>query len=114
MSWLVFITLGITIGCNILASLLSYLILYTSFLTKKRIQGQRYKTGIFCRRAPLITFNLVTLMILTYVGLSSFEELFVWETPVTSLGWIALLIQLIILIVIDDIYFYFYHRTLNK
>ena len=115
MSAFIIITLSIAIGCNLFAGLLSYIILYTPILADRRIQGQRYKAGIFWKRFPLIFFNLSLLMLITYIGLYFAEDLFSWTLPDSSL-WMALTLfcQFLILVIIDDAYFYFFHRILHE
>ena len=115
MSAFVLITLSISFTCNLFAGLLSYLILYTDIFASRRIQGQRYRAGVFRSRLPLITFNLGLLMVLSYLGLSLFEESFSWELAPTSAGTVLmLLIQFAALVIVDDAYFYFFHRTLHE
>ena len=69
MTELILITLGITFGCNILAGLGSYLVLYTELLKPFRIQSRTYRKNVFWKRFPLIAFNLSTLFILAAIGL---------------------------------------------
>ena len=116
MSNFILITLGITVFCNLFAGGLSYLVLYTDLFKNKRIQKRGYRTsGIFWKRFPLVAFNLSLLMVITYIGLSFTEELFSW-TLSSSLVWgsLTVLAQFLILVVIDDAYFYWFHRTLHE
>jgi sterol desaturase/sphingolipid hydroxylase (fatty acid hydroxylase superfamily) len=109
MTELIIITLSITFGCNILAGLGSYLVLYTELLKPFRIQSRKYRKNVFWKRFPLIAFNLSTLFILAAIGLYFSFPLFDmnWQSPM-SIG-----LQLLFLVVIDDAYFYFFHRTLH-
>jgi sterol desaturase/sphingolipid hydroxylase (fatty acid hydroxylase superfamily) len=116
MSLFIMITIGITLCCNLLAGGLSYLILYTDVFKGQRIQKRGYRTsGIFWKRFPLVAFNLTLLMVITYGGLSLTEDLFVWTLPPSFL-WAGLMIlaQCTLLVVIDDAYFYWFHRTLHE
>ena len=115
MSLFIIVTLSIALACNLFAGLLSYVILYTDLLTSKRIQGQRYKSGIFRKRLPLIALNLSLLMILSYTGLTWAEDLFSWNVH-ENRWWASCVFaaQFFVLVVIDDTYFYFFHKTLHE
>ena len=114
MSEFMMITLGIAVVSNLIAGLLSYFILSTSVLDQQRIQSRRYRQGTFRRRVPLIAFNLFCLFSITYVGVYFGETLFYWELE--PLGWSSLWVisQLAIFVLIDDAYFYFFHRALHE
>jgi methylsterol monooxygenase len=115
MSDFVTITLCIALSCNLIAGGLSLLILYTDLFTERRIQGRNYRAGVFRARLPLICFNLLTLMALTYGGLSLTEHIFSWEFDLYSAASIlGIITQYLVLVVIDDAYFYFFHRSLHE
>lgn len=110
MNTLIMVTLGITLICNLIAGLGSYLILYTDIFQGRRIQKRRYTSGIFWRRFPLIAFNISVLLILSTLGLYLTYPLFDLEPPSLLAGGA----QLLFLVLLDDAYFYFFHRTLHE
>lgn len=115
MSPLIIITLAIMLGCNLIAGISSYLILYTDLFNTRRIQKRRYRPGIFRQRMPLIAFNLSVLVVLTTVGLYFAEGIFSWDWQGLGwAGWLAVVLQFVVLVVIDDAYFYFFHRNLHE
>ena len=67
---LIGITLAITLGCNVLAGIGSYVTLYTDLFAGQRLQTRSYRADTFWKRLPLIAFNLTILTILTVVGLA--------------------------------------------
>lgn len=109
MSLLIIVTITIAFVCNLIAGVGSYLILFTDHLQRYRIQERRYKPDLFWKRLPLIAFNLSTLFILTIIGLYLSFPLF--ELHTSSFTVIAL--QFVLLVIVDDAYFYFFHRTLH-
>ncbi len=106
---LICITLAITVGCNILAGIGSYLTLYTDLFEDKRIQSRTYLPNTFWQRLPLIGLNLSVVIVLAVVGLalsySAFD--FQWQ------GTLAVTAQFLFLVFLDDAYFYFFHRLLH-
>ena len=115
MSMLIMVTLAITLGCNLIAGLLSYMVLYTDIFESRRIQKRRYRPEIFRERLPLIAFNLTILIIITYVGLYFAEDIFSWAyQDLGWMGWMGVAAQVIFLVVIDDAYFYAFHRNLHE
>ena len=115
MSTLIMITLAITIGCNLIAGVASYLVLYTNVFESRRIQRRRYRSDIFRERLPLIAFNLGVLVILTCVGLHFAEGIFSWAyQDLGWTGWFGVCAQVAFLMIIDDAYFYVFHRNLHE
>ena len=109
MLFLITTTLAITLLCNLLAGVVSYLILYTDHLQSFRIQKRKYRPKVFWKRFPLIAFNLCVLFTLAGGGLYFTYSMF----DMTFHGIPAIVLQVLFLIVIDDIYFYFFHRALH-
>ena len=58
---LIGITLAITLGCNVLAGIGSYVTLYTDLFAGQRLQTRSYRADTFWKRLPLIAFNLTIL-----------------------------------------------------
>ena len=54
---LIGITLAITLGCNVLAGIGSYVTLYTDLFAGQRLQTRSYRADTFWKRLPLIAFN---------------------------------------------------------
>lgn len=106
---LIVITLSITVGCNVLAGIGSYLSLYTNIFNKHRIQSRTYRPDTFWKRLPLIGLNLTILTLLTVVGLALTYEAFDtnWQGGALVVG------QFLFLVFLDDAYFYFFHRLLH-
>ena len=109
MLFLIVTTISITLFCNLLAGGISYLILYTDYLKRFRIQKRKYRSKVFWKRFPLIAFNLSILFFLAGVGLYLTYPMF----DMTTQSITAMALQILLLIVVDDVYFYFFHRTLH-
>ena len=101
---LIGITLAITLGCNVLAGIGSYVTLYTDLFAGQRLQSRSYRADTFWKRLPLIAFNLTILTTLTVVGLAmgytAFD--FGWQGGALVVG------QFLFLVFLDDAYFYFF------
>ena len=106
---LIGITLAITVGCNLIAALGSYITLYTDLFSDKRIQTRSYRPDTFWKRLPLIGFNLGVLTLLTIVGLALTHTAFSFQWQ----GLALVAAQFIFLVLLDDAYFYFFHRLLH-
>ena len=112
---LIGITLAISVGCNLLAGIASFLLLHTNLFQGGRIQGQTdgeisSQRLLFRRRFPLIGLNLSILVLLTVAGLTLGYDAF-------DFGWQgipAVAAQFLLLVVIDDTWFYFLHRSLHR
>ena len=95
---------------NAIGFLYSYVVLKTSVLKKYRIQNQEYKEGVFNNRMPLFIFNFVTLLVFSGVG-----AYFIFDYLDTTLApWYVIAGQVIFAFLIDDLFFYFYHRYLHE
>ena len=106
---LICITLAITVGCNMLAGIGSYLTLYTDLFEDKRIQSRTYRPNTFWQRLPLIGLNLSVVIVLTVVGLALSYGAFNFQWQ----GILAVAAQFLLLVFLDDAYFYFFHRLLH-
>lgn len=103
-------TLLINTLCNVITFLLSYIVLYTDLFKGLRIQSRPYKKDILRERLPLILFNLALLTTITAVGLYFGQGFFTYQTPSFVWG----LFQFVLIIMLDDLYFYWYHRILHE
>jgi len=107
---LIWKTLAVLVGLNLLAAAVSYVTLYTNLFKGLRIQSQTYVPGVFWQRLPLISLNLLILVVLATAGLSlgygAFD--FQWQ------GAWAVALQFLVLAFLDDAQFYFFHRALRR
>ena len=105
-----FLIVGLLLVNNIFAFLYSMVIIYTDWFKKYRIQEKKYQKGIFFKRLPLYLFNFSLLLILA--GIGSFF-LFPWLKTEWTSGWI-LCAQVVGIFLVEDVFFYFYHRLLHE
>jgi len=94
---------------NLFGLIYSMLVLYTSIFKKFSIQKKPYVKGVFAKRMPLYLFNIT--LLLTISGLGAYFG-FGFLKQEVSVGIIVF--QVIFAFVIDDIFFYFYHRWLHE
>jgi sterol desaturase/sphingolipid hydroxylase (fatty acid hydroxylase superfamily) len=103
-------TLALLIGTNTFGFVYSYLILNHNLLSKFRIQTKKYKSGILGQRLPLYLMNLLTLLILSGVGIYFCFPFFDTE----SYSLYVIVCQVLFAFIIDDIWFYFMHRIFHE
>ncbi len=113
MEQLVFVsyTILIIVCCNIFGFFLSLISIHSKYLYKYRIQKRKIKSSTFYNRLPLILFNIVLLILVSSVGLYYLYPLFDASIDFTIL---TILIQLLVILFIDDLYFYFLHAWMHK
>ncbi len=102
-------TIVLLVCTNLFGLLYSMLVLYTPIFTKFSIQKKSYVKGVFAKRMPLYLFNITLLLTISGVG-AYFGFGFLKQE--VSIGIIVF--QVIFAFVIDDIFFYFYHRWLHE
>ncbi len=107
-------SLAIAIVCTLLVSNLfgliySMVVLKTNYLKEFRLQSKEYQKHIFRKRMPLFLFNFVLL-----VGVSGIGAYFLFEIMETSTSFWIITGQIIFAFVLDDFWFYFYHRWLHE
>ena len=102
-------TIVLLICTNLFGLLYSMLVLYTPIFKKFSIQKKPYVIGVFAKRMPLYLFNITLLLTISGVG-AYFGFGFLKQE--VSIGIIVF--QVIFAFVIDDIFFYFYHRWLHE
>ena len=107
---LILVTLTISVGCNLFGYLLSLAVLYSSLFDRFKIQKGRGDSSLLAARLPLVVFNIAVLLVLTVIGLASLGDFFVFVWPGTGF----LLGEILLLFLVDDTFFYFYHRALHK
>ena len=102
-------TIVLLICTNLFGLLYSMLVLYTPIFKKFSIQKKSYVKGVFAKRMPLYLFNITLLLTISGVG-AYFGFGFLKQE--VSIG--IIMFQVIFAFVIDDIFFYFYHRWLHE
>ena len=102
-------TIVLLICTNLFGLIYSMLVLYTPIFKKFSIQKKPYVKGVFAKRMPLYLFNITLLLTISgvgaYFGFGFLKQEF-------SIGIIVF--QVVFAFVIDDIFFYFYHRWLHE
>ncbi len=108
------VTLGILSFGLIIGLIYNYLLMYTSFFKNKRIRHQTLPEALskaeFYKRLPLISINILTLYLLSIVGLYLGQGLF--EMQWSGIGIFVL--HFFAILFIDDLMFYLVHRTLHE
>ena len=102
-------TIVLLICTNLFGLIYSMLVLYTPIFKKFSIQKKPYVKGVFAKRMPLYLFNITLLLTISGVG-AYFGFGFLKQE--VSIGIIVF--QVVFAFVIDDIFFYFYHRWLHE
>ena len=102
-------TIVLLICTNLFGLIYSMLVLYTPIFKKFSIQKKPYVKGVFAKRMPLYLFNIILLLTISGVG-AYFGFGFLKQD--VSIGIIVF--QVVFAFVIDDIFFYFYHRWLHE
>ena len=102
-------TIVLLICTNLFGLIYSMLVLYTPIFKKFSIQKKPYVKGLFPKRMPLYLFNITLLLTISGFGAFFFADFFSQEF---SIG--TIIFQVIFAFVIDDIFFYFYHRWLHE
>ncbi|MCX6191314.1 MAG: sterol desaturase family protein [Flavobacteriia bacterium] len=102
-------TIVLLICTNLFGLIYSILVLYTSAFQKFSIQKKPYVKGLFSKRMPLYLFNITLLLTISGFGAYFFADFFIQDF---SIG--TIIFQVVVAFVIDDIFFYFYHRWLHE
>ena len=108
--WVALGTILVLVGSNLFGLLYSMLVLKTDLFKSFRIQSKSYQEAIFRKRMPLFLFNFVIL--LCVAGAGSYLIYDSIETSFTSFWIIGL--QVLFAFVVDDAWFYFFHRWLHE
>ena len=106
----IIVTLSIMFLTNFFGLVYSYLITSKEFLISLKLQSRSYKENILKKRLPLILFNLFTLILVTGLGLYFFSNYIIRDF--ISINWLFL--EVIVVLFVDDIYFYFFHRFMHE
>ena len=105
-------TVLIIITCNLLGFAISLVSIHFRFLDKFKIQKRKIKAITFYKRLPLICFNIILLLLVSCLGLYFFLDIIDIETSFQDP--IYILVQLFMIFIIDDVYFYFLHALMHK
>jgi methylsterol monooxygenase len=107
----VYISLAVSFFSILVGGIYSYIVLYTDWLKPLSIQTRRHKPGHFWERFPLIALNIALMFLISGTGLYFGQGLFDHTAP--SSWWIVP-VQVMAMMVLDDLYFYFYHSALHR
>ena len=108
--WVALGTVLILLASNLFGLIYSMVVLKTNIFKSFRIQTKNYDSTIFRKRMPLFIFNF--LILLSVAGIGSFLIYESIDTTVVSIWIIAS--QVLFAFVIDDVWFYFFHRWLHE
>ncbi len=108
--WFSLIILGLLLVNNLFGLIYSLVILYTDWLKRFRIQDKNYQKGIFLKRMPLYLSNFSLLFVFAGLG-SDFIFPFL-DTDWSS--WWMLALQVFGIFLVEDVFFYFYHRYMHE
>ena len=110
-------TIIIIVTCNLLGFFLSVVSIHISFLNKFKIQKRKIKPSTFYKRLPLILFNVILLIIISFFGLYFFYDFGFFQSGELlnkDSNFSLIFAQLFLILVIDDLYFYFLHSFMHK
>ena len=108
--WVAVGTALVFFGSNLFGLFYSLLVLKTNLLSAFRIQSKNYQTAIFKKRMPLFLLNFFILI--SVAGIGAYLMYDSLDTSIIPLWMIGL--QVLFAFVIDDIWFYFFHRWLHQ
>ena len=103
-------TLLLLLFINLIGFLYSYLIIKTDFFKDYKLQNRPHKIEDLRSRSPLICINIATLMLITGLGLYYFPDFIIKDFDGISI----FIFEIIIVLMIDDIYFYLWHRLMHE
>ena len=103
-------TLVLLLVINLIGFLYSYLIIKTDFFKQFKLQNRPHRIKDFYKRAPLICMNISILMLITGLGLYYFSDYIIKDF---NSVWI-LIFEVVVVLIIDDIYFYLWHRLMHE
>ena len=105
----ILITVAILFCTNLIGYIYTALILHTNLINDYRIPPKEYFAKRFYERFPLILFNISILLSVGIVGVFLLQDFIDFGLPtVWVFTW-----QLVLIFLIDDLYFYFYHSALH-
>jgi len=102
-------TLGIYLAINVVGLAWTLIILTWGLPDGVRIQDRPHTWSTFRQRLPLWLFNVTTLLVLTYTAMERLDDAF----DMGEVGWVPVLLGLVIVLLVDDLIFYVWHRLLH-
>lgn len=108
----VLITVIIVIVCNFIGLVLSLLPIYFKGLLKYRIQDKKINSKEFYLRIPLISFNILLLVLVSSTALYFIYPIFFDSS--LKLNLVIAVFQIFFILFIDDLFFYFLHRWMHE
>ena len=103
------ITIVLLLFINIAGYIYSYLIVSNKVGSNKQIQPNSDRDLKYLKsHTPLFTVNVLTLVFFVFIGFFFFKEYIIDAS--TDLSIATILIQLFIILIFDDTFFYFLHR----
>ena len=103
-------TLCLMLSINLMGLVYSYIIIKTNIFKNFKLQDRPHKLKNFHKRLPLILFNLLILLSITGAGLFYMSDYIIASF---SSVW-RMIFEIIIVLIIDDIFFYLFHRTMHE
>mgnify|MGYP006180323233 CR=1 FL=1 len=103
-------TLLLYLSINAVALLWSMAIIQFRLPARMRIQDRPHLWSTLWDRLPLVFFNQALLMGVVFVALTQFGEHFVYTSPTISI----LALQIAIIVLFDDLWFYGWHRLMHE
>lgn len=107
---LALITFIVFYSCIAIGIIYQYLLIHTKLLDRIRLRNHPANPIRVRQHMKLVTINLCILAGLIFISLAPFSHLFSITTPSLWLG----ISQFLIIIVLDDIGFYVWHRMLHE
>ena len=108
--WVAIGTVSVLFASNFFGLIYSILVLKTKIFKSFRIQTKSYDSAIFRKRMPLFIFNFLILL-----SVAGFGSYLLYESLETAMQPIWLIgSQILFAFIIDDIWFYFFHRWLHE
>jgi sterol desaturase/sphingolipid hydroxylase (fatty acid hydroxylase superfamily) len=108
--WVAIGTVLVLLASNFFGLIYSMLVLKTKIFKSFRIQSKSYESTVFRKRMPLFIFNF--LILLSVAGFGSYLLYESLETAMQPFWLIGL--QILFAFIIDDVWFYFFHRWLHE
>lgn len=102
--------IGLLLLTNLLGFIYSLLVVYTKVFDRFKIQFKGYRQGLFWKRMPRYSANF--LLLLLFSGSGAYFMFPLLESELINPLWIG--IQVLIAFLVDDMFFYFYHRALHE
>ena len=98
--------------CNLFGFLISMVSIHTQLFSKYRIQKRKLKVSAFYNRLPLIVFNIFSLISISSIGLYFLYPI-MFDNEI-EINFTSIMIQLFIILIIDDFYFYILHSWMHS